>query len=66
MAKTRKKSAGRSRKTWKGCGCPSGSSRVSTKGHGRGWVCIKRGKPYRTRAVPSKVVTPTRFVRASC
>lgn len=59
------KKKSRSRSSWKSCGCPSGSTRHSTKGHGRGWVCIKKVKGIR-RAQPSRVVTHTRFVKAKC
>lgn len=42
------------RKNWSGCGCPANARKVSTKGRGRGWVCIaKKGKR-------------PRFVKASC
>ncbi len=39
------------KKSWRGCGCPKGSVRRSTRGHGRGWVCQskKPRKPYGRR-----------------
>jgi len=51
----------KARRNWAGCGCPSGSKRISTRGRGRGWAC--------------QSVTPRRnrrggrffpFVKASC
>lgn len=64
MAKKRKKGRrSRSRKSWSGCGCPSGATKVSTKGHGRGWVCVKK---VTTRSRMGGQVTVPRFVKASC
>jgi hypothetical protein len=28
-----------SKRDWSSCGCPKGSKRITTKGHGRGWAC---------------------------
>lgn len=53
MAKRR----ARRRSNWAGCGCPSGSKKISTKGRGRGWVCQSRTKNRRG-------MKP--FVRATC
>lgn len=38
-SKARKSSRSSGGKSWAGCGCPSGSKKLSTKGRGRGWVC---------------------------
>lgn len=27
------------KKNWSGCGCPSGSKKITTKNRGRGWTC---------------------------
>lgn len=30
------------KKSSKGCRCPEGSTRISTKGRGRGWACMSK------------------------
>lgn len=55
MKKKTKKS-----KNWSGCGCPSGSKRISTKGRGRGWVC--QSTTYKKKG--NRKFKP--FVKAKC
>lgn len=61
--------ARRKRKSWKGCHCPRGSRRISTRGHGRGWVCKATSSGKRRLARGrlksfGKYVYP--FVKATC
>lgn len=61
MAKRKK--SGRKR-SWAGCGCPSGSVRLSTKGRGRGWVCMSKTPKVRKRHGLTFTFHP--FVKARC
>ena len=49
------------RKSWAGCGCPSGSKRITTRGRGRGWAC-QSNTLSRTRT-GRKI---RKFVKAKC
>jgi hypothetical protein len=49
------------RRSWAGCGCPRGSKKISTRGHGRGWVCQSLSKS-RTRG--GRMLK--KFVKAKC
>jgi hypothetical protein len=54
------------KKSWRGCGCPRGSRRISTRGVARGWVCQSK-KPRKTRGRLRNVgryFYP--FVKATC
>jgi len=31
------------KKDWSGCGCPTGTKKISTKNRGRGWTCQASG-----------------------
>jgi hypothetical protein len=55
-----RRARGRSR-SWAGCGCPSGAKKISTRGHGRGWVCQSRAFK---RARGGRRYKP--FVKATC
>lgn len=46
---------------WAGCGCPSGSRKISTKGRGRGWVCQSTSYKRNKRGGRFKP-----FVKATC
>jgi hypothetical protein len=62
MAKKRKKSG--AKRSWKGCGCPASAVKVSTKGHGRGFVCISKQEKTSKRNGLTYVSHP--FVKATC
>lgn len=63
LSRGRRRSVGLSgAKNWTGCGCPSGSNKVSTRGRGRGWVCQSR-TPKRSRT--GRLIKKP-FVKATC
>jgi hypothetical protein len=49
------------KRNWTGCGCPSGSTKISTKNRGRGWVCQAKTPKINKRGAKYKP-----FVKASC
>ena len=51
----------RRRKSWAGCGCPRGSKKISTRGHGRGWACQSNT----AKRIKGRVIKRP-FVKATC
>jgi len=48
-------------RNWAGCGCPSNSKKISTKGRGRGWACQSNASKVNKRGMRYKP-----FVKANC